>query len=182
MGRKGPRGRVTPPDEAVRAVRARRTVIGPFTVRQIGLINAIFRTRRTCHVRNHQAARRGSRRTLRACGELRPDFRGDPGAAACQRAPDSAGTNLDQDVRLTDLDGREIRLAAFAGKPVWVVFWTTWCPPCQQDTPDIGAVFDANRDIGLVAVDVQEPAHTAWGRAERYGLTYTSGSTPAPRS
>jgi peroxiredoxin len=94
-----------------------------------------------------------------------------------ERAPDFVGTNGDQEVRLTNLDGREIRLADFKGRPVWVVFWATWCPPCQQETPDIRAVHEANRDGGLVvlAIDVQEDVGTIRGYAERYGLTYTIG-------
>ena len=104
---------------------------------------------------------------------------GDPLASESgdlgQRAPDFVGSMGEQDVRLTDLDGREIRLAEFAGRPVWVFFWATWCPPCQQETPDIRAVYDTNRAAGLfvVAIDVQEPADSVREYAQRYGLGYT---------
>jgi peroxiredoxin len=91
-----------------------------------------------------------------------------------QRAPDFIGKNGDQEVRLTDLDGQEVRLAEFTGRPVWVVFWATWCPPCQQETPDIRAAYEAHRDEGLVvlAIDIQEPAEVVREYAGRYELTY----------
>jgi len=94
-----------------------------------------------------------------------------------QRAPDFVGTNGDEEVRLTDLDGQEIRLEDFRGRPVWVLFWATWCPPCQQETPDIREAFEAHRDEGLivVAIDIQEPTDVVRQYAELYDLRYTIG-------
>jgi cytochrome c biogenesis protein CcmG/thiol:disulfide interchange protein DsbE len=94
-----------------------------------------------------------------------------------QQAPDFVGMNAGEEARLTDLDGREIQLADFAGRPVWVVFWATWCPPCQQETPDIREAFEAHRDEGLVvlAIDIQEPTDVVREYAELYDLRYTIG-------
>jgi cytochrome c biogenesis protein CcmG/thiol:disulfide interchange protein DsbE len=91
-----------------------------------------------------------------------------------QQAPDFVGKSGDQAVRLTDLDGQEVRLADLKGRPVWVVFWATWCPPCQQETPDIRAAYEAHREEGLVvlAIDIQEPAEVVRDYAARYELTY----------
>jgi peroxiredoxin len=80
--------------------------------------------------------------------------------------------------QLTDLDGRPIRLADLRGKPVWVNFWASWCPPCQQETPILREVSDLYRDRGLVlvAIQVQETADAGRRYAERYGLRYTIGA------
>ena len=80
--------------------------------------------------------------------------------------------------QLTDLDGRPIRLENLRGKGVWVNFWASWCPPCQQETPIIRSMAERYRDAGLVVVGiaVQEtsPADIR-AYAERYDLNYTIG-------
>lgn len=80
--------------------------------------------------------------------------------------------------QLTDLDGQPIRLADLRGKAVWINFWASWCPPCQQETPIIRAMAERYRDVGLVvvAIAVQEtsPADIR-AYAERYDLDYTIG-------
>lgn len=94
-------------------------------------------------------------------------------------APEFA-VNLDDGstYQLTDLDGRPIRLADLRGKAVWVNFWASWCPPCQQETPIIRDLAERYRDAGLVVVGiaVQEtsPADIR-AYAERYDLGYTIG-------
>lgn len=93
------------------------------------------------------------------------------GLAVGQRAPELAP---DPARPLVDLDGAPVDLAAFRGRPVWVVFWATWCPPCQTETPDLQRAYEANRSAGLelVAVDVQEPAESVRAYVDTYGLTY----------
>jgi thiol-disulfide isomerase/thioredoxin len=85
---------------------------------------------------------------------------------------------------LTDLEGHPISLASLRGKAVWVNFWASWCPPCQQETPTLREVSDLYRDRGLVlvAVDVQETADGGRRYAERYGLRYTIGADVSGRA
>lgn len=94
-----------------------------------------------------------------------------------QLAPDFVGTSDGKEVRLTDLDGRPIRIDEFRGRPLWINFWATWCPPCQQETPDLRAAYEANRADGLalLGISVQEPVADVRSFVERYGLTYDIG-------
>jgi len=80
--------------------------------------------------------------------------------------------------RLTDLDGQPIRLADLRGKVVWLNFWASWCPPCQQETPILRALDAKYRDRGLaiVGISVQETTPSdVEAYADRYELDYTIG-------
>jgi len=59
---------------------------------------------------------------------------------------------------LQQLGGGEIDLAKLAGKPVWVNFMATWCPPCRDEIPLMGGFAARYASSGLVvlAVDVKE--------------------------
>jgi cytochrome c biogenesis protein CcmG/thiol:disulfide interchange protein DsbE len=97
-------------------------------------------------------------------GDIAPEF----------EAPLADGSTY----QLTDLDGNPIRLADLRGKAVWVNFWASWCPPCQQETPIIREMADRYRDKGLVVVGIAvqetEPADIR-AYAQRYELEYTIG-------
>lgn len=75
---------------------------------------------------------------------------------------------------LVDLGGNAVDLAGLRGRPVWIVFWATWCPPCQSETPDLQRAWDLARAQGLamIAVDVQEPESTVRDYVTTYGLGY----------
>lgn len=80
--------------------------------------------------------------------------------------------------QLLDLDGQPIRLADLRGKAVWINFWASWCPPCQQETPIIRDLAQRYRSDGLVVVGiaVQETSpDDIRAYAERYELDYTIG-------
>jgi peroxiredoxin len=98
------------------------------------------------------------------------------GLAIGDRPPPLAG----EGGAIVDLDGAAADLTALEGRPVWVVFWATWCPPCQQETPDLQRAWDANRDTGLamIAVNVQESDEVARQYADTYGLTYRIALDP----
>ena len=43
-------------------------------------------------------------------------------------------------IKLTDLEGKEVDLTKFEGKIIFVNFWATWCRPCIQEMPSIAAL------------------------------------------
>ena len=95
-----------------------------------------------------------------------------------QLAPEflSAGS---QKPLLADLDGKAVRLTDFAGKPLWIVFWATWCTPCQEEASDIRAAYHAHEGhLAVLAIDVQEPAEAARAFAIKNDLDYTIGLDP----
>src|SRR5271157_2521559 len=49
---------------------------------------------------------------------------------------DAAG-KPEPDLKLRDLDGKDISLADYKGKVVFLNFWATWCGPCQDEIPSL---------------------------------------------
>ena len=66
--------------------------------------------------------------------------------------------SLAPDFQATMLDGTSVHLSDLRGKPVWVSFWASWCPPCRAENPDVDAIYRQMKDRGLamIAVDMGE--------------------------
>jgi len=73
--------------------------------------------------------------------------------------------------------GGTIDLASLKGKPVWINFMATWCPPCQDEFPLMNGFAARYADQGLVviAVDVQEEEGAVATFAESLGATFPLG-------
>lgn len=73
-----------------------------------------------------------------------------------------------------DTQGNPQRLADYRGKWVLVNFWATWCPPCEQETPDLVKLHNAHRSSDLVvigvALDSTRPAVEAF--ASKHAISY----------
>jgi cytochrome c biogenesis protein CcmG/thiol:disulfide interchange protein DsbE len=102
------------------------------------------------------------------------------GVGIGRSAPDFVGADADHKPLLVDLDGSPIRLDDFAGKPLWIVFWATWCTPCQQEASDIRASYHAHGgdDLAVLAIDIQEPAAAVREYALSHDLDYAIGLDP----
>jgi thiol-disulfide isomerase/thioredoxin len=54
------------------------------------------------------------------------------------------------------LDGSEVPLRAYHGKPLVVNLWATWCPPCRREMPALGRMQASRPDVGFVFVNQGE--------------------------
>ncbi len=91
-------------------------------------------------------------------------------------APDFVTTIVDQ-------QGRPVArasLSAFRGRPVWLNFWGSWCPPCRSEMPEIQAAYEELRPRGLVwlAVSLDEPPEAAAAFAALNEATFLIASDP----
>jgi len=60
------------------------------------------------------------------------------------------------DFSLKALDGKQIALSDFKGKPVLIIFWATWCASCKEDIPLLEKFSQGKKDqlaILLIAID-----------------------------
>lgn len=75
----------------------------------------------------------------------------------------------------TSLQGHRISLAAWRGSVVVVVFWASWCVPCQAEQPAVNAVA-AQAAAGVrfagISVDATRPAAQAY--LTHYSVPYDS--------
>lgn len=98
------------------------------------------------------------------------------GVAIGRSAPDFVRAS-DLEPLLLDLEDRPIHLGDFTGRPLWIVFWATWCTPCQEEASDIRASFHAHQadDLEVLAIDVQEPAVAVREYTLSHDLDYAIG-------
>ncbi len=83
--------------------------------------------------------------------------------------------SLSPDFALVDLEGEQVKLSDFEGKPVVVNFWATWCAPCRVEMPALQARFEQYKSSGLriLAVDFDEPEEDVHNFRDEFGLTFT---------
>lgn len=74
----------------------------------------------------------------------------------------------------TTYDGKQVSLADYAGKPVWLTFGASWCADCRSEAPDVEATYEKYRAKGLqvLAVFISEPSADVAGYAQRASLTF----------
>jgi thiol-disulfide isomerase/thioredoxin len=73
-----------------------------------------------------------------------------PRVAITARKPVPAG-----DFSLRALDGRKVRLAELRGKAVLLNFWTTWCPACVSEMPELIALQKQHADqLAIIGVSL----------------------------
>lgn len=58
------------------------------------------------------------------------------------------------DVTLKDLDGRDVNLASFKGRPLLINFWATYCGPCKDEIPMLIQLADQYKDQGLTVLGI----------------------------
>ena len=58
------------------------------------------------------------------------------------------------DYTLKDMNGHDVRLADFKGRPMIINFWATWCAPCKHEIPAFIELVDKYKAEKLVVLGI----------------------------
>ena len=86
--------------------------------------------------------------------------KGDSPQGAKAEQPLSKSGKLDRskagqpapDLEFLDPDGEKVTLASFAGKPLLLNLWATWCAPCVAEMPTLDALAGRDPQLQVLAV------------------------------
>ena len=70
------------------------------------------------------------------------------------------------DLELEQADGTIVRLSQARGRPVFLHFWATWCPPCRKELPDLLAVAAELEAKGILVAAVS--LDDDWAAVQRF--------------
>ncbi|WP_102345727.1 thiol-disulfide oxidoreductase ResA [Bacillus sp. Marseille-P3661] len=75
---------------------------------------------------------------------------------------------------LNDLSGEPIEFDSLRGKGVFLNFWATWCPPCEEEMPYMENMYHQYKDKGveILAVNVGESNLAVENFVNRKGLSF----------
>lgn len=60
----------------------------------------------------------------------------------------------DNKQRFIDINGATVDLQSYRGKWVVVNYWATWCPPCQEEIPELVLFHENHKDSDAVVVGI----------------------------
>lgn len=95
-----------------------------------------------------------------------------------QAQPVPRGTSIGQlapDFELAKTDGTPISLKSLEGKPSLIVFWTAWCPVCEEEAPHINKIFEefGPKGLNVVGINIGESEARVNEGISDFGIKYT---------
>ena len=78
------------------------------------------------------------------------------------------------DFILKDLAGADFKLSAAKGKPVLLIFLTTWCPSCRSEIPHYKEIYETygKRGLEVVGIDIEESKNKVSSFAAKNQIPY----------
>ena len=94
---------------------------------------------------------------------------------ACDTINSKGSSNTAKNFELPSIsDDSNYQLKQFKGKPVIINFWASWCAPCRQEMPFLEAVWNENKEKGLIllGINVMDDKEEAVDTLKEFGISY----------
>jgi len=67
---------------------------------------------------------------------------------------DNQTKTMSSDFTVQDLDGNDVKLSDFYGKPIVLNFWASWCPPCKIEMPEFNQAYnELNGEVQFLMIN-----------------------------
>ena len=103
---------------------------------------------------------------------------GSPNTAEEDAAADAkvAGKAAPLNFTLKDMNGVDVKLASFKGKPIVMNFWATWCGPCRAEIPSLVELNkqygEAGNEVVILGISVDDPIEKLKPYASQMHMNY----------
>jgi thiol-disulfide isomerase/thioredoxin len=110
--------------------------------------------------------------------EEKGNLTGSPNSAAEDAAADAkaAGKAAPLTFTLKDMNGVDVKLASFKGKPIVLNFWATWCGPCRAEIPSLVELNtqygQEGKDVVILGISVDDPVEKLKPYASQMKMNY----------
>jgi len=96
-------------------------------------------------------------------------------SAAAQPAVASASAGAPLELSGTDpVSGKSVSLAAYAGKPIVLNMWASWCTGCSAEARALGEFAHTHPQAQVVGIDIQDTKSAAASFYRRFGWRHPS--------
>ena len=87
----------------------------------------------------------------------------------------NSANKMAPDFTLKNLSGKAFRLSEQKGKPVLLIFITTWCPTCRSEIPHYKDIYETYGKQGLevTMIDILESKGKVSSFADKFGIPFT---------